>query len=909
MIRDERDVVVCDDPERPGRRKVIPMRQLSSLDGAGGGGGETGNASGDMGVDGASGSVGIKDEKNDDDDGDAMDANNEKNNDGGDNDKKREIPVPTITTVRRYDRDVPPNFVISESYVRHIRPSYDEVMNRVVEYNLDGDDERWWRENVDFGPYARARIVVSPHYNTPAAASAMKGEDDGGGDDDDNDDDGGRRRRGPYDSGGMTEEDDASRRAGQKTTNVVGQQQQQQQIQGRQLGRKRRGRKNASEKYNKTLTTGAMEKDDAGARDIAMDVDDTNSDVSSTQYVPPSSVPDAAAAVIPSLDLTIEDVILLNPRYLHSRHSTRQLIRRYNPKLPLPSFEHMMDALEKATGHESIVTLTQAEEMLVVRMPCLIDIFGPLTERERRMEDEEDERHLSRYLRDDAHVKYGGGGRTGSGRPRGPSDHPLPTLAPPVTLPEVIRQVYNYWMTKRSRLRKPLLRRYCPPTSASDLNPHQVFRQREKEKRRLRKKRQNDLEAYRKMRQLRMDFERVGTLCDLVLRREEVNSTLVELTNEYFEERMHGWTNTTGLPRRSRTLDRRCIDDVLNVPKYFDDRPIVRARAGNKRKRGSQTGSKNGGVDGSRDTSPVPTVGGGGCAGIGGTHPAIPSTAGGAAISLLPNHQGPMKPPPPTTTMTHIPPKNIVVAGHDGGFPAPNFLQPLASRISHFATSWDDAAPSMPSYVNGACTTILGGPDGGGIPFRHRPRLGRGGRMIIDRIPRPSSTFGVGGGAPIVVTYGSPMGMCGYHLAPLGADGPNAARPSGDPDDDDEPRGNLQNVAEVGRGTDARTAPRAPPAQNLIDLLPKSLGDAKLLSRRIEEICALGLMEDYQALATTASVSASSSFKAGNNNVASSGTTTLAEEIDEVLVPIEDWMEAPEGMRLYGSEKFVIGPL
>jgi hypothetical protein len=37
--------------------------------------------------------------------------------------------------------------------------------------------------------------------------------------------------------------------------------------------------------------------------------------------------------------------------------------------------------------------------------------------------------------------------------------------------------------------------------------------------------------------------------------------------------------------------------------------------------------------------------------------------------------------------------------------------------------------------------------------------------------------------------------------------------------------------------------------------------------------------------------------------------TTLAEEMDEVLVPIEDWMEAPEGMRIYGSEKFVIGPL
>ena len=58
------------------------------------------------------------------------------------------------------------------------------------------------------------------------------------------------------------------------------------------------------------------------------------------------------------------------------------------------------------------------------------------------------------------------------------------------------------------------MHQYWPPTSASDLNPHQVFHQRDKEKRWFRKKRQNDIEAYKKMRQLRMDFERVGTLCE-----------------------------------------------------------------------------------------------------------------------------------------------------------------------------------------------------------------------------------------------------------------------------------------------------------------------------------------------------------------------------------------------------------
>ena len=33
------------------------------------------------------------------------------------------------------------------------------------------------------------------------------------------------------------------------------------------------------------------------------------------------------------------------------------------------------------------------------------------------------------------------------------------------------------------------------------------------------------------------------------------------------------------------------------------------------------------------------------------------------------------------------------------------------------------------------------------------------------------------------------------------------------------------------------------------------------------------------------------------------------QNIHGVLVPIEDWMEAPEALNVYGSEKFVIGPL
>ena len=163
--------------------------------------------------------------------------------------------------------------------------------------------------------------------------------------------------------------------------------------------------------------------------------------------------------------------------------------------------------------------------------------------------------------------------------------------------------------------------------------------------------------------------------------------------------------------------------------------------------------------------------------------------------------------------------------------------------------------------------------------------------MVIDRVPRPLPAFslGLGGGGggvpgppePAVVTYGRPMGRCRYHAAPLGADGPRCpVRPGGldDDEDDDGPRGGggAGVAAEGGVGTDARTAPRAPPARNLLDLLPKSLGDPTSLSRRIEEICALALMEDYQSrgsnggIAASASASAGSSVKGGGNIAPSS---------------------------------------
>jgi hypothetical protein len=152
------------------------------------------------------------------------------------------------------------------------------------------------------------------------------------------------------------------------------------------------------------------------------------------------------------------------------------------------------------------------------------------------------------------------------------------------------------------------------------------------------------------------------------------------------------------------------------------------------------------------------------------------------------------------------------------------------------------------------------------------------------------------------------MKRSGYDIGTLGADGPNYTV-------DSIPNNSIQFY-------DAKSAPKAPPAKCLADLLPKSLGDTIALSRRIEKICALGLMEDYQnQLGSSTSCSAAAAGAAAisvsnNGNTASSSagagaaaSATLSVEMDEILVPIEDWMEAPEALNLYGSEQFVIGPL
>ena len=186
-----------------------------------------------------------------------------------------------------------------------------------MEYNVDAEDKAWWREDKDFGPCAIARIATTTTGN------------------------GRQRQSHPTAARSATAASAAEKERGAK---------------------KERGRNRKTGKFTKNNPPSAKKtnddaKGDAGAEFIDRTNDHgSNAENASIDATPPPSAP------APSHDeptWTVERVLLHNPKNLHSRHSTAQLVRRYNPKLSLKSFERMIGALEKITGFESIVTIAR----------------------------------------------------------------------------------------------------------------------------------------------------------------------------------------------------------------------------------------------------------------------------------------------------------------------------------------------------------------------------------------------------------------------------------------------------------------------------------------------------------------------------------------------------------------------
>jgi len=79
---------------------------------------------------------------------------------------------------------------------------------------------------------------------------------------------------------------------------------------------------------------------------------------------------------------------------------------------------------------------------------------------------------------------------------------------------------------------------------------------------------------------------KLGVLCDLITKREEVNKTIIDLSNIYFEQRLIGWIGgeqviltaaaDTATTTTMISLDKDMIENfLLNVPKYLEQVVVV----------------------------------------------------------------------------------------------------------------------------------------------------------------------------------------------------------------------------------------------------------------------------------------------------------------------------------------------
>lgn len=497
--------------------------------------------------------------------------------------------------------------------------------------------------------------------------------------------------------------------------------------------------------------------------------------------------------------------------------TSKIVVHRRRPQLTLNMFERMMDAMEKETGFEAIITSNQADNIFRIKVPQLYHMFPLKPPRSN--------------------------GNDGIG------------IVVVATVKQVVHDVYQYWIHKRSKLKRPLLRRFWPTTSTMETNPNLCFRPREKEKYKLRKKRQNDMDAFRKMTQLRNDFDNLRSVLELVQRREELGRLHVKLQIDRFQQRLYDAVDTSGKPRASQQLTRNGVEQLLSIPNYFETQASssgVGHKASNKRSRTGMTTADAvssilpGGPSG-RGPTPVH--------GTAATAAAAASTSGMAALD-----------PATGNIMTAaaavaadgsiggaavgVP---LVVAGHNHGEPAPNFMQPLNSRES-FVSSWEGAVPHVTSYVDSQSEPTF--------RFRHRPRVGRGGRLVIDRLPLP---------------------------------------PTASAQNDDNPATAPVTVLVAGKGMVRSTQPKA----RLLDLLPRPL-DHEALSRRVEEMCVAAIREDLDTRTATMLQQAAAG---PHHGVAASAATDHADENagDEIIVKLDDWLDTDD--QIWGEERHVMGPI
>ena len=102
-----------------------------------------------------------------------------------------------------------------------------------------------------------------------------------------------------------------------------------------------------------------------------------------------------------------------------------------------------------------------------------------------------------------------------------------------------VEAAYHYWIDKRKRLGKALLRIFQEPPPKGNTDPHVAFRPR-LEGRRVSKRnpRKDDISAYQKMLTLRKDFARVIDIVDAITSREKDKRDHHLLDTQIFDERL-----------------------------------------------------------------------------------------------------------------------------------------------------------------------------------------------------------------------------------------------------------------------------------------------------------------------------------------------------------------------------------
>lgn len=95
----------------------------------------------------------------------------------------------------------------------------------------------------------------------------------------------------------------------------------------------------------------------------------------------------------------------------------------------------------------------------------------------------------------------------------------------------ILQSVYEYWKEKRIRWLKPILRRLQPAPAVNDTNPYNVFRPREKAHRlhtRRMQRRENNVQSFEKLRQVRRNLDQAKSLLEALIKREEKKREVIE---------------------------------------------------------------------------------------------------------------------------------------------------------------------------------------------------------------------------------------------------------------------------------------------------------------------------------------------------------------------------------------------